>query len=491
MSAVSASAAIGAKPAAAAGQRVQSTRKRSVATQKPTAGDAAATPVRGRDVATSSANGDAGGADVALLSHPKDLSNALRTGQDEVAGQQQPATKHKRSAALPPNSKESPLKYKSVRHKESHIAVRRKPSSFLDLTGHFFSRFFLILVIAVGLGSSWWTWRTRPQFSNSGQITTEVEKLEEFVAKTTKWMQVQLDAVDKKIGHEVGVLKKDFHKELDSHQLNVATEVKNLKEKFGKFGATLDSLFSQGAPITQKEALELIKEVVDKRAAEGKGRAFSLDDVRTAARQVVIREIERHSADGIGRVDYALGSGGGRVIAHSEGYYVGSRGDWHWGNLLGGSHRLHAFAEKLLQPSYGEPGQCLPLKGNNVWVDIALRTTIRPDAITLEHVSKDNAYDVSSGPKEFRLFGWRETRGQRDVVQNPVTMISYGEFTYDTEKANVQTFSLAEDDVAGALINMIRVHVLSNHGSPTHTCIYRVRMHGSDPAFSLAPKVAE
>lgn len=76
-------------------------------------------------------------------------------------------------------------------------------------------------------------------------------------------------------------------------------------------------------------------------------------------------------------------------------------------------------------------------------------------------------------------------------MKNPVTMIPFGQFTYDTEKASVQTFSLAEEDVAGALINMIRLHVLSNHGSPTHTCIYRVRLHGSDPAYSLAPRVAE
>lgn len=76
-------------------------------------------------------------------------------------------------------------------------------------------------------------------------------------------------------------------------------------------------------------------------------------------------------------------------------------------------------------------------------------------------------------------------------MQNSVVLRSFGEFLYDVQKANVQTFSFADEDVAGALINMIRLHVLSNHGSPTHTCIYRVRMHGSDPAFSLPPSIAE
>lgn len=70
-----------------------------------------------------------------------------------------------------------------------------------------------------------------------------------------------------------------------------------------------------------------------------------------------------------------------------------------------------------------------------------------------------------------------------------MTQRPLGEFTYDAEKPSVQTFSLAEEDVAGVLINMIRLHVLSNHGNPVHTCIYRVRVHGTDPALSLAPSI--
>ncbi|KAI3758109.1 hypothetical protein L6452_05657 [Arctium lappa] len=49
---------------------------------------------------------------------------------------------------------------------------------------------------------------------------------------------------------------------------------------------------------------------------------------------------------------------------------------------------IRSDAVKMLQPSFGQPGECFPLKGNNGFVEINLRTAIVPEAITLEHVSK-------------------------------------------------------------------------------------------------------
>ncbi|KAG6545638.1 hypothetical protein Mapa_012992 [Marchantia paleacea] len=438
---------------------------------------------RRRDVATTSANGDIVGSEIGALTQPRELSQTLLVDRPQ-------GSKQKSIAVQSPPKATTPVKkiVKSGQNKEGHGVVRRRPSSFLDVTGHLFSRFFVIFVLGVGLGTSFYNWRVRPQVAEtSGILSTEVEKLEEFVAKTTKWMQVQLEVVDLKIGQEVGDLRKEIRKELDMQQLHVESEVRNLRENLDKVSSALDVLFSTESPLTKREALELIKDVVDKRAAEGEGQALSLDDVRAAARQVVMREIERHSADGIGRVDYALASGGGRVVEHSEGYFQGRGGDWR--NLLSilpGTNRRHGLSNKVLEPSFGEPGQCLPLKGDDVWVDISLRTAVQPDSITLEHVSKDVAYDVSSAPKEFRVFGWLEYRGQVDKTAQTRTQKLLGEFLYDITKPSVQTFALCEEDVGGDLINMIRVHVLSNHGSPTHTCIYRIRVHGSEPQSNLA-----
>ena len=49
---------------------------------------------------------------------------------------------------------------------------------------------------------------------------------------------------------------------------------------------------------------------------------------------------------------------------------------------------LHWDANKIQKPRFGELGQCLPLWGSSVFVDVSPRTSILPEAITLEHVSK-------------------------------------------------------------------------------------------------------
>ena len=121
-------------------------------------------------------------------------------------------------------------------------------------------------------------------------------------------------------------------------------------------------------------------------AAEGDGKVLSLDDVWAVANNIVEAEIDKHSADGLGRVDYALGMGGGRVVGHSEGCFVGS--GWSWGKgaldmLTLNFYGLHQDANKMPNPSFGDPGQCLPLRGSIVFVDVAPRTSILPKVVTL------------------------------------------------------------------------------------------------------------
>lgn len=95
------------------------------------------------------------------------------------------------------------------------------------------------------------------------------------------------------------------------------------------------------------------------------------------------------------------------------------------------------------------------------------------------------AYDLSSAPKEFQVYGWREMRPADRITQPSPVHKLLGQFIYNTDGPSIQTFHLSEDDVGGELINMVRLHVLTNHGSPLHTCIYRIRVHGSDPQSTL------
>ncbi|CAN6566997.1 unnamed protein product [Malus baccata var. baccata] len=86
------------------------------------------------------------------------------------------------------------------------------------------------------------------------------------------------------------------------------------------------------------------------------------------------------------------------------------------------------------------------------------------------------AYDRSSAPKDCRISGWLRGRDDPEVHIE----IRLAEFTYDFEKSNAQTFNVLDSAVSG-LVDTVRLDFTSNHGSPSHTCIYRFRVHGHEP----------
>ena len=121
--------------------------------------------------------------------------------------------------------------------------------------------------------------------------------------------------------------------------------------------------------------------VVNMRVAEGDGKVLSLDDAWAIAKKIFEAEIDKHFVNVLGRVDYALGTGGGRVVGHSEGCFFGS--GWSWGRgdldmLTLDFNGLHQDANKMLNPSFGEPIWCLPWWGSSLFVDVAPRTSILP-----------------------------------------------------------------------------------------------------------------
>jgi len=140
---------------------------------------------------------------------------------------------------------------------------------------------------------------------------------------------------------------------------------------------------------------------------------------------------------------------------------------------------VHATAQKMLEPSFGQPGECFALKGSSGFVDVKLRTGIIPEAVTIEHVDKSVAYDRSSAPKDFQIRGWYQgTHDDSDKDSN--VMATLGEFSYSLDGSNAQTFQL-ERTANPQAVNMVRFDFSSNHGNLELTCIYRFRVHGTEP----------
>ncbi|CAH9088930.1 unnamed protein product [Cuscuta epithymum] len=309
----------------------------------------------------------------------------------------------------------------------------------------------------------------------SGDIDGKLAEVEDFVKKTTKLMQVQVEVIDQKLENELRTAKGELSNKMEAREMEFESKLKEMDERIVNLETSVSETEAKEY-VSKEELLKFLEEFKDM-----KGREISyvnLDEVRSYAREIVEKEIAKHAADGLGRVDYALHSGGAMVVKHSEPYIISNAGRGGWIPLATQS-AVHKHAHKILTPSFGEPGQCFPLRGSKGFVQVRLRTAIIPEAVTLEHVAKSVAYDRSSAPKDCRVSGWLQGQDMADVTPYSEKMCLLTEFTYDLEKSNAQTYNVFES-AATCVVDTIRFDFSSNHGSISHTCIYRLRVHGRE-----------
>ncbi|CAN8237278.1 unnamed protein product [Cochlearia groenlandica] len=301
-------------------------------------------------------------------------------------------------------------------------------------------------------------------------LESRIAEVDVLVKATTKTMQVQVDLLGKKIEREARTLRQGIETESSVFH----SELKKIESRTGSLEKSLDEV--KAKPLVSRDELDRIYDELKKGKFDDS--AFdevSIDKMRVYARDIMEKEIEKHAADGLGLVDYAMASGGGFVMHHSDPYLVGKGSNW----FATTSRRAHTNAVKMLSPSFGEPGQCFALKGSNGYVQIKLRGPIVPEAFTLEHVAKSVAYDRSSAPKDCRVSGWLQGKGIESLAETE-NMRLLTEFSYDLDRSNAQTFNILGSSGSG-LVDTVRLEFTSNHGSNSHTCIYRFRVHGSVP----------
>ncbi|KAK1360358.1 SAD1/UNC-84 domain protein 1 [Heracleum sosnowskyi] len=326
--------------------------------------------------------------------------------------------------------------------------IRRKGNAVkLVLKKYMFS-----LVLLAGLLQIVWTFYSSNVNIKYDNFNSRIAEVAVFVSKNMNMMQVQVDVADQNV------------MELEGKVFGMGSELEKLGRGVEGLGGRIESLekYLSGNELLSKAEFD---EFFD----EYKKAKGNLDEVRVVAREIVMGEIEKHVADGLGRVDYALASGGGHVTRHSK-----ARGSVWFSGI--GWNGVHVDAVKMLRPSFGEPGECFALNGSSGFVEIKLRKAIVPEAVTLEHVAKSVAYDRSSAPKDCKVSGW--FRGQEtDLAHNTEKMCTLAKFTYDLKKSNAQTFDVSLPSGL-VVVDMIRLDFASNHGKASHTSIYRFRVHG-------------
>ncbi|KAG6862574.1 hypothetical protein C0995_000123 [Termitomyces sp. Mi166 len=248
-------------------------------------------------------------------------------------------------------------------------------------------------------------------------------------------------------------------------------------------------------------------------------------DVTSLIGHLVDIAVSTYSKDTIARPDYALHSGGARIIPSltSPTYEIKPR------TLRGSILSMiagngHAVGRPPVWALHHElhNGHCWPVLGQSGQLGVALAAPIYIDEVTIDHVAAEVAFDMRSAPRAMELWGlvegkdnmekiqrWKEERrwrreearesGEAEVEEEPEVpstlprapmYVRIAEFEYDIyAPRNVQTFPVdPELRALGVDFGVVVLMMKSNWGRD-YTCLYRFRVHGQR-IDQLLPPVA-
>ncbi|GBB87366.1 hypothetical protein RclHR1_13800006 [Rhizophagus clarus] len=219
--------------------------------------------------------------------------------------------------------------------------------------------------------------------------------------------------------------------------------------------------------------------------------------VRTQLNEVFQGQLEVFM-DGSSSADFALYTGGGRII-----HQLTSRNYELWPSksyqkLLGrftNSIIKSKNPETVISPNVNV-GDCWCFNGTKGQIAIKLSRSIVFTHLTYQHISREVSIDpILSAPKEFELWGLPTSTSTSTGVKGDVELeknslgrfgndfkFFLGSYQFDINGNPTQTFTLP-DSIAKSnkRINAIMMKIKSNHENPPFTCLYRLQVHGVLP----------
>ena len=177
--------------------------------------------------------------------------------------------------------------------------------------------------------------------------------------------------------------------------------------------------------------------------------------------KVLINEaLEVFAADRVGRVDFASEAAGAMIVGSltSKTHYMS----------LSTMLSSRVAPEAVIRPDVSL-GHCWPFKGSTGRITIQLQpfNGVVPTAISIEHVPTSIAHNIGSAPRNFQAYAY-------DMKKESPYLLASGQYDAAANKS-IQTFTFKN----AAIVPYLQVRILTNHGHPGHTCIYRIRVHGS------------
>lgn len=273
--------------------------------------------------------------------------------------------------------------------------------------------------------------------------------------------------------------QKEDHEQLEEMKNKwgeLKSGLENNEKRLSQFSETLKSL-SQNQEELSKEYDKLVEAIPEQVA----------DITEKTLRQ-----------DIVGLPDYALESGGARVISKltSETYKLQPEGFiGTLSNILGVAIKPGRPPTEAIKPTV-HAGECWAMRGSEGVLTLKLAKSIIPSQITVEHLAKEISFSISSAPRYIEVYAIQDIKafsaeyitGNRGLVgQEKPHALFIGKVEYDPAKKSLQTFELFHH--LDKPIQYIQFQFLENWGHPDYTCIYRIRVHGTP--VTLPPPIPE
>eukprot|EP01038_Epipyxis_sp_PR26KG_P005043 gene5043-7037_t len=114
-------------------------------------------------------------------------------------------------------------------------------------------------------------------------------------------------------------------------------------------------------------------------------------------------------------------------------------------------------------------GSCWPVEGSSGILTVEIAFPILFKSMSIDHISSDEAININTAPKDFKLFGFTS------FVSPPKLLVSG---SYELNSHPVQNFPLNYTANANNTYKFFKLEIQSNHGNNDYTCLYRLRIHG-------------
>ncbi|XP_018568161.1 sun domain-containing protein 1 [Anoplophora glabripennis] len=257
--------------------------------------------------------------------------------------------------------------------------------------------------------------------------------------------------------HTMFVAKQDL-------ELQLINLTRNLNSKYDDLIAENSRIIMDA--VTKKITLELNENL--KSDVHISKRDVSLGSVsEDRIKEIVKSTLAIYDADRTGLVDYAMETMGGQILTTrcTENYHYGKAVV----SVLGIPLWYPVNSPRTIITPSISPGECWAFQNFPGFVVIRLSNRVQVEAFSLEHISKLLVPDgkIDSAPKDFEVYGFTSENDKEPVL--------LGTYVYNYDKEPLQFFPVQSE---GHVFEIVEIRIISNHGNPNYTCLYRFRVHG-------------